>query len=86
MSRCDVAITANKSQLGHAMGASGAIECALSVLSLQNNIITPSINIDAIEDGFDINYSSKSKAHQINSVMCNSFGFGGTNASIVFRG
>lgn len=82
----DVAITANKSQLGHAMGASGAIECALSVFSLQNNIITPSINIDTIEDGFDINYSSKSKAYEINSVMCNSFGFGGTNASIIFRG
>ena len=81
----DIPITANKSQLGHSMGGAGAIECALSVLSLKNNIITPSINIDNIEDGYDINYYSESKTQEINSVMCNSFGFGGTNASIIFR-
>lgn len=81
-----VPITANKSQLGHSMAASGAIEAALSVLSIKNNIITPSINIDNIKEGYDINYTSTAKSQEINTVLCNSFGFGGTNASILFKG
>lgn len=80
-----VPITANKSQLGHSMAASGAIEAALSVLSIKNNIITPSINIDNIKEGYDINYTSTAKSQEINTVLCNSFGFGGTNSSILLR-
>ncbi len=82
----DIPITANKSQLGHAMGAAGSIESALSVLSIKNNTITPSINIDNIEEGYSINYSKVSENKNISTVLCNSFGFGGTNASIMFRG
>lgn len=82
----DIPITANKSQLGHSMGAAGAIEAALSVLSIKHNVITPSLNIDEIEDGHNINYSDTTKSANINTVLCNSFGFGGTNASILFKG
>ena len=82
----DIPITANKSQLGHAMGAAGSIESALSVLSIKNNTITPSINIDNTEEGYSINYSKVSENKNISTVLCNSFGFGGTNASIMFRG
>jgi 3-oxoacyl-[acyl-carrier-protein] synthase II len=67
------------------MAASGAIEAALSVLSIKNNIITPSINIDNIKEGYDINYTSTAKSQEINTVLCNSFGFGGTNSSILLR-
>ena len=81
----DSYITANKSQLGHSMGAAGAIEAALSVLSIKNNIITPSINIDNIEDGYNINFTPVAKSSKVNTVLCNSFGFGGTNASILFK-
>jgi len=81
-----IPITANKSQLGHSMGAAGAIEAALSVLSIKHNIITPSLNIDEIEDGHNINYTATAKSANINTVLCNSFGFGGTNASILFKG
>ena len=79
----DVWVTANKSQIGHLMGAAGAIETALSVLSLENNIITPSLNINQLEDGYNIKYTPTTISHDINSVLCNSFGFGGTNACIL---
>ena len=68
------------------MGAAGSIEAALSVLSIKNNTITPSINTDNTEEGYSINYSKVSENKNISTVLCNSFGFGGTNASIMFRG
>ena len=81
----DVYITANKSQLGHMMGAAGAVETALSAMSLIHNIVTPSLNIDEVEEGYSPKYVKESTEHEINSVLCNSFGFGGTNASILLR-
>lgn len=79
-------ITANKSQLGHMMGAAGSMETAMSVLSIRDNKITPSVNIDALADGYDwVNYTSTSIDKEVNSVLCNSFGFGGTNASIMIE-
>ena len=79
----DVWVTANKSQIGHLMGAAGAIETALSVLSLENDVITPSLNINELEDGYNIKYTPTTVSHELNSVLCNSFGFGGTNACIL---
>ena len=79
----DVWVTANKSQIGHLMGAAGAIETALSLLSLKHGVITPSLNIDYLEDGYNIKYTPIAKNYMIDSVLCNSFGFGGANASIL---
>jgi|TARA_B110000438_G_scaffold4276_1_gene4295 3-oxoacyl-[acyl-carrier-protein] synthase II len=79
----DVWVTANKSQIGHLMGAAGAIETALSVLSLKHGIITPSLNIEHLENNYDIKYTPTAKNYMVNSVLCNSFGFGGSNASIL---
>tara|TARA_B100000809_G_C15048870_1_gene498239 strand:+ start:55 stop:843 length:789 start_codon:yes stop_codon:yes gene_type:complete len=79
----DVWVTANKSQIGHLMGAAGAIETALSVLSLKHGVITPSLNIEHLENNYDIKYTPTAKNYMINSVLCNSFGFGGSNASIL---
>ena len=77
-------ITANKSQLGHLMVGAGAIETAISVLSLKHNIITPSLNIENVEESYNIKYTPKTiDNHWVNSVLCNSFGFGGTNASLL---
>lgn len=81
----DVPITANKSQLGHMMGAAGIVEAILSVKSLTENIITPSVNLTESEDGYNINSYDTATENEMNSVMCNSFGFGGTNASIIFE-
>jgi len=78
----DVWVTANKSQIGHLMGAAGSMELALSVLSLKHGVITPSLNIDYLENGYNIKYTSTTKNYMVDSVLCNSFGFGGANASI----
>ena len=65
------------------MGAAGAIETALSVLSLKNDVITPSLNIEELENGYDIKYTPTTISHEVNSVLCNSFGFGGSNACLL---
>lgn len=80
-----VPITANKSQLGHMMGAAGIVEAILSVKSLIENTITPSVNLTESEDDYIINSYDTATKKELNSVMCNSFGFGGTNASIIFE-
>lgn len=79
----DVPLCANKSQLGHCMGAAGAVELAVSIKSLQDNIIPPSLNMNEAEDGYNPNMRHKAESAEVNSVLCNSFGFGGTNSSIL---
>ncbi len=80
-------ITANKSQLGHCLGAIGAIEAALCVLSIRDNIVPPILNLDRIdEECKGLNYvSGQALKAQIDIVLTNSFGFGGTNATLIFK-
>ena len=52
-------------------------------MSLKHAIIPPTVNVDEVLEGYSPNIRSKSESHQITSVLCNSFGFGGTNASIL---
>ena len=80
-------ITANKSQIGHALGAAGAIEAALTVLSISDDIVPPILNLDhPIEEYEKLNYvRGKAKSVEVNVAVSNSFGFGGTNACLVFR-
>ncbi len=80
-------ITANKSQLGHSLGAVGAIEAALCVLSIRDNIVPPILNLDRIdEECKGLNYvSGQALKAQIDIVLTNSFGFGGTNATLIFK-
>lgn len=81
----DIPITANKSQLGHLMSASGIVEGIISVRSMLDSVITPTVNTTELEPGWDLNINSKTVSAEINSVLCNSFGFGGSNASIYFK-
>jgi 3-oxoacyl-[acyl-carrier-protein] synthase-1 len=70
---------------GHSLGATGAQEAIYSIMMMQDNFIAPSINIDNIVDeasGLHINQETIKK--ELLSVMSNSFGFGGTNASLIF--
>ena len=67
------------------MGAAGAVEAAISIMSVTDNVITPSLNIEELDDGYNPKYVTKSTDATINSVLCNSFGFGGTNASILIE-
>jgi 3-oxoacyl-[acyl-carrier-protein] synthase-1 len=70
---------------GHSLGATGAQEAIYSIMMMQESFIAPSINIDELVDeanGLNINLETLDK--KINTVMTNSFGFGGTNASLIF--
>ncbi|MGN0902993.1 MAG: beta-ketoacyl-ACP synthase I, partial [Succinivibrio sp.] len=80
------AISSTKSMTGHALGAAGVNEAIFSLLMMQNDFIAPSINIDELDEAakkFDIVANTKRDA-VLETVMSNSFGFGGTNASLVF--
>ena len=80
-------ITANKSQLGHSLGAIGGIEAISSVLSIYNNQIPLILNLEQIDPECEgLNYvMGQSKAVNVNIALSNSFGFGGTNATLIFR-
>jgi 3-oxoacyl-[acyl-carrier-protein] synthase II len=80
-------ITANKSQIGHALGAAGGIEAVLTVLSVSNDTVPPTLNLEDIADGCrGLNYvSGQPREQEINVAISNSFGFGGTNACLAFK-
>ena len=77
-------IGSTKSMTGHSLGATGAQEAIYSILMMQNNFIAPSININnLVEEAEGLNIAQKMIEQEVNAVMSNSFGFGGTNASLV---
>src|SRR4030065_2679920 len=76
-----VAISSTKSMIGHLLGAAGGVEAIISILSIYNDIITPTINLDKPDPECDLDYVPyKSRKMTINYALTNSFGFGGTNA------
>ena len=78
-------IGSTKSMTGHSLGATGAQEAIYSILMMQNSFIAPSINIDTlVEEAEGLKISQSVSEQNINAVMSNSFGFGGTNASLIF--
>ncbi|MGL6037003.1 MAG: beta-ketoacyl-ACP synthase II, partial [Legionella sp.] len=82
----DVAVSSTKSMTGHLLGAAGAIEAIFSVLSIRDQICPPTINLDNPDEGFDLNYvPHTAQKRKIDYVLSNSFGFGGTNGSLLFK-
>ena len=78
-------IGSTKSMTGHSLGATGAQEAIYSILMLQNDFIAPSININTlVEEAEGLNISQLMIEQKLQAVMSNSFGFGGTNASLIF--
>jgi 3-oxoacyl-[acyl-carrier-protein] synthase II len=81
-----VAISSTKSMIGHLLGAAGGVEAIITVLSIYNDIITPTINLDKPDPECDLDYvPCKSRKMTINYALTNSFGFGGTNACLLFK-
>jgi len=81
----ELAISSSKSMIGHLLGASGAAEAIISVLTLKDQVISPTINLDNPDDGCDLDYvPHTAREQEINVVLSNSFGFGGTNGSLIF--
>jgi 3-oxoacyl-[acyl-carrier-protein] synthase II len=82
----ELAISSTKSMTGHLLGAAGAIEAIFSVLAIRDQIAPPTINLDNPDEGCDLNYvAHKPQQRRIDYVLSNSFGFGGTNASLLFK-
>lgn len=80
------AISATKAMTGHALGAAGVHEAIFSLLMLENNFVAPSINVEELDEqaqGLDI--VTERRDVELNTVMSNSFGFGGTNATLVMQ-
>jgi 3-oxoacyl-[acyl-carrier-protein] synthase II len=81
-----VSISSTKSQLGHSLGASGGIEAVVCVKAIEHSVIPPTINLDHPDPACDLDYTPKvPKERSVGIAMSNSFGFGGHNASIIFR-
>lgn len=80
-----LAISSTKSMTGHLIGAAGAVEAIFSVLSIRDGMVAPTINLQSPDIGCDLNFVPNQAQHiQVDVAMSNSFGFGGTNSSLVF--
>jgi len=82
----NLAISSTKSMIGHLLGAAGAVEAIFSILAIRDQVAPPTINLDNPDEGCDLNFvANEAQQHSINTVLSNSFGFGGTNGSLIFR-
>ena len=82
----NVSISSTKSQTGHLLGATGTVEAIASILSINNSFIPPTINYKTKDPECDLNYSpNKQISKNINYAMSNTFGFGGHNATLIFK-
>jgi len=81
-----ISMSSTKSCIGHLLGAAGAVEAIFSILAIRDRIAPPTINLDdpSVETPIDL-VPHKARQRDIDVVLSNSFGFGGTNASLVFR-
>ena len=80
-----LAVSSTKSMTGHLLGAAGAIEAIFSIMAIHDQVAPPTINLDNPDEGCDLNFvPHKAQKMAINVAMSNSFGFGGTNGTLVF--
>ncbi|WP_313086751.1 beta-ketoacyl-ACP synthase II [Pseudomonas sp.] len=81
-----LSVSSTKSMVGHLLGAAGAVEAIFSVLAIRDQVAPPTINLDEPDDGCDLDFvPHEAKPRKIDVAVSNSFGFGGTNGSLVFR-
>ena len=81
-----VAMSSTKSMIGHLLGAAGAVEAVFSILAIRDGVAPPTINLDNPDEGCTLNYVPHvAQQRRIDVALSNSFGFGGTNGSLVFR-
>lgn len=81
-----IPVSSTKSMMGHSLGAAGAIEAAITLLALQHQFLPPNINFERADPALAVNIvANKSQPAQLDYALSNSFGFGGTNASILLR-
>jgi 3-oxoacyl-[acyl-carrier-protein] synthase II len=82
----EVPISSNKSMIGHLLGAAGAVEAIFTVLTMRDNTIPPTMNLDTPDPQCDLDYvPNKARKSRVDVALSNSFGFGGANAALVFK-
>jgi 3-oxoacyl-[acyl-carrier-protein] synthase II len=80
-----LAVSSTKSETGHLLGAAGAVEAIFSILSLRDQIVPPTINLDNPDEGCDLDFvPHTARKMKVDAVLSNSFGFGGTNGTLIF--
>ena len=80
-----VSMSSTKSAIGHLLGAAGSVEAIYSILALRDQLVPPTLNLDNPSDGCDIDLvPHEAKRRPVRAALSNSFGFGGTNASLIF--
>jgi 3-oxoacyl-(acyl-carrier-protein) synthase len=81
-----VAVSSTKSMTGHLLGGAGALEAGISILAIHNQMIPPTINLDDPDPDCDLDYVPHTpRKAELTYVLSNSFGFGGTNAALIFK-
>jgi 3-oxoacyl-[acyl-carrier-protein] synthase II len=81
----NIAMSSTKSAIGHLLGAAGAVESIFSILAIRDSVVPPTLNLENPSEGCDINLVPKvAQERTVNIALSNSFGFGGTNASLIF--
>ena len=81
-----LSISSTKSMTGHLLGAAGGIEAIFSILALRDQVVPPTINLDEPDEGCDLDFTAHTaRERELNCVLSNSFGFGGTNGSLIFK-
>jgi 3-oxoacyl-[acyl-carrier-protein] synthase II len=82
-----LAVSSTKSVTGHLLGAAGAAEAIFSILAIRDQVLPPTINLHNPDPECDLDYvPNEARDAKVNVVISNSFGFGGTNGSLIFRG
>jgi 3-oxoacyl-[acyl-carrier-protein] synthase II len=81
-----IAVSSTKSMTGHLLGAAGGVEAVVTILSIYNDLVPPTINLDNPDPECDLDYvPHQARTMTVNNALTNSFGFGGTNACLLFR-
>jgi 3-oxoacyl-[acyl-carrier-protein] synthase II len=81
----ELAMSSTKSSIGHLLGAAGAVEAIFSILAVRDSVLPPTLNLDNPSEGCDLNLVAKTaQKRPVRAALSNSFGFGGTNASLIF--
>jgi len=82
----ELSVSSTKSMTGHLLGAAGGVEAVISVLSIHHKLMPPTINLDNPDEGCDLDYvAHKARPAAVGCALSNSFGFGGTNACLLFK-
>jgi 3-oxoacyl-[acyl-carrier-protein] synthase II len=82
-----VCVSSTKGSVGHMLGAAGAVEAAFTIMAIKHQCVPPNVNLDNVDDAASVLDLPRNKGRQqiVRAAMSNSFGFGGTNASLIFR-